>query len=46
MYVTIISSRKQREDSSIPRPRMKKAGDMSIKVKDLILVLGGTSVRH
>jgi len=46
MHVAKISSRKERADSDIPSPRIKKAGDKSSKVNDAILVFGGTSVRH
>jgi len=46
MQVATISSKKERIDSNIPRPRIKKAGDKSCKVNDAILVFGGTSVRH
>jgi len=42
----MISSKKDRRDSDIPMPRIKKAGDKSKEFNDPILVSSGTSVRH
>jgi len=42
----IISIRKTKTDNEIPTPKIKNAAVRSKRVKDLVFVSGGTSVRH
>ena len=46
IYFDRISIAKQNVESESPKPKIKKAGDKSNKVKILVLASSGLSTRH